>query len=55
MKLEAMKLRSGRWIVRPEGRLGTCGWIDGIPWTAQFVTARTAAEAIHKAACEQKP
>ena len=49
MKLEATQLRSGRWIVRPEGCLGTCGYIDGKPWTAQIITARNAAEAVRKA------
>lgn len=28
----------GRFVVRPEGCLGTCGWDGGKPWAAQFVT-----------------
>ncbi len=48
MKLEATELRNGRWAVRPEGQLGTCGWHPQ-PWTVQYVTARSADEAIKKA------
>lgn len=29
--------------VRPEGCLGTCGWIQGIPWQAQFFKSTAAA------------
>lgn len=36
MKLEATRLRTS-WCIRPVGCLGTCGWIDGVPWTAKFV------------------
>ena len=45
----AENLRDNRWVVRPGGCLGTCGWIDGIPWTADFVNARSAEEALRKA------
>lgn len=47
MKLEATELRSGKWCVRPEGQLGTIGWSPQ-PWSARFVTARSAAAAIEK-------
>ena len=47
MKLEATKLRNC-WVVRPEGALGTCGWSPE-PWSAVFVRARTAEEALRVA------
>ncbi len=47
MKLEATRLRSGQWCVRPEGQLGTCGWSPAA-WTARYVKARSAQEAIRK-------
>jgi hypothetical protein len=47
--LEATHLRDTLWCVRPEGRCGTCGWIDGRAWTAQFVRATSAEDAIRKA------
>lgn len=43
--LEADQLRSGKWAVRPVGQLGTCGWYPE-PWTIQYVSARSEAEAI---------
>lgn len=48
MKLEATQLRGNKWVVRPEGQLGTMGWHPK-PWTAVFVTARSEADAIKKA------
>jgi hypothetical protein len=39
MKLEATKLRNC-WALRPVGALGTCGWIDGKPWTVQYVKVK---------------
>lgn len=48
MKLEATELRDRTWCVRPEGQLGTCGWYPR-PWTAVFVKANSANEAIKKA------
>jgi hypothetical protein len=52
MKWQAEHLRGNRWVVRPEGALGTCGWSPE-PWTAVFVTARNATEALRKAKKEQ--
>lgn len=46
MKLEAIRLRN-EWCVRPEGQLGTCGWFPKA-WTARFVKARSAEEAVRK-------
>lgn len=46
LELEADQLRSGKWAVRPVGQLGTCGWYPE-PWTVQYVSARSGAEAIH--------
>lgn len=48
VKLEAIQLRSGTWVVRPEGQLGTCGFYPR-PWMAYFTKARNAQEAIRKA------
>jgi hypothetical protein len=47
MKLEATQLRDGKWCVRPEGQLGTCGWSPKA-WTAVFVKAVSAEAAIRK-------
>lgn len=44
--LEATHLRGRLYAVRPRGALGTCGWINGRPWTVQYVTARDAAHAV---------
>jgi hypothetical protein len=48
MKWVAENLRDNRWVVRPEGQLGTCGWSPA-PWTAMFVTAKSEAEALRRA------
>lgn len=48
MELEATHLRGNRWAVRPKGQLGTCGWYP-IPWTVEYVNARSAEEAVEKA------
>ncbi len=45
----ATLLRSGRYAVRPIGAIGTCGWINGKPWTVIYVNARSASEALRKA------
>jgi len=34
--LEAVKLRES-WAIKPKGTLGTCGWIDGKPWSVIYV------------------
>lgn len=47
-ELEATKLRNC-WAVHPVGSLGTCGWINGVPWTIAYVKAPTAERAIFKA------
>ncbi len=48
VELEATLLRDGRYAVRPKGRCGTCGF-SPVPWTVQFVRARSPEEAIAKA------
>jgi hypothetical protein len=48
-KLEAVHLRDNRWAVRPVGCLGTCGWINGVPWTVCYVNARSEAQAVRAA------
>ena len=47
--LEATQLRDHRWAVRPIGRLGTCGWDEGVAWTVFYVKAHSGEEAIRKA------
>lgn len=32
----ATRLRTS-WAIRPAGALGTCGWINGVPWTVRYV------------------
>lgn len=44
---EAEPLRSGCYVVRPKGALGTCGFYP-CPWTAQFVKASSAGHALYK-------
>lgn len=48
-ELEATHLRDRRWCVRPVGRCGTCGWVQGRGWDAVFVNAASARVAIDKA------
>jgi hypothetical protein len=48
MKMEAIHLRANRWVVRPFGQLGTCGWRP-TAWRAKVVTARSETEALIKA------
>lgn len=48
IKLEAVYLPNGKWAVRPAGELGTFGFYPK-PWTAIYVKARSAEEAIKKA------
>lgn len=49
IEMEATHLRDKHWAVRPEGALGTFGWIDERSWTVIFVTAGSAEEALRKA------
>lgn len=37
MKWTAVRLRTC-WALRPAGELGTCGWVNGVPWTVRYVT-----------------
>ena len=46
--LEATHLRGQQWCVKPVGQLGTCGF-SPVPWTAQFVRAKSAEEALRRA------
>ena len=48
LPLEATHIRGQQWCVRPVGQLGTCGF-SPVPWTAQFIRAKTAEEALRKA------
>ena len=49
IELEATQLRGNTYAVRPKGQLGTCGWYP-YAWTVQYVRARSASEAVFKAA-----
>ena len=48
LPLEATHLRQNLWCVSPVGQLGTCGF-HPVPWTAQFVRAKSAEEALRRA------
>ncbi len=48
MELKAKLIRPGRYVVRPGNQCGTCGSYPYL-WTAQFINAKTATEAIIKA------
>lgn len=48
--LEAVRLRDNLWAVRPIGALGTCGWINGKPWTVKYVRADSEGDALRKTA-----
>lgn len=50
MVYAAEQLSAGRFVVRPAGCLGTCGYQGGKPWQAIFVNASTAVKALEKAA-----
>jgi hypothetical protein len=47
--LEATRVYGTRYAVRPEGRLGTCGWVDGKAWVVIYVDATSEEAAIRKA------
>ena len=49
LELTVEKLKPGHYAVRPQGALGTCGWIDGVAWSVQFIDAPNAAAALRKA------
>ena len=46
-KMEATLVTAGRWAVRPEGQLGTCGF-HPVPWQVEYVDAASAAHAVDK-------
>lgn len=46
--LEATHIKGRIWAVRPQGRVGTCGFYP-CAWTVQYVKARSAEEAVAKA------
>ena len=39
--LVAVRLRTC-WAIRPRGALGTCGWINGEPWTVWYTKRKPA-------------
>lgn len=54
MRYEAEAIRPGRYVVRPAGQLGACGWHPK-PWTAVFINARSPAHALLKFHTSHKP
>ena len=52
VQLEAERLRSGVWCVRPVGALGTCGF-HPVPWEAFLCKAPNAEQAKTKARNQQ--
>lgn len=42
------KLNSDTYIIRPEGALGTCGWIQGKPWDIWYVKPKEAQRALRE-------
>lgn len=47
--LDVVFLRSGRYAVRPAGKLGTCGWHNsGKPWTIAYISAGSKLDALRK-------
>ena len=47
--LEATHLSGCRYAVRPQGGLGTCGWLsDGTPWQVEYVWASSPEDAVRK-------
>lgn len=48
LHLTAERLRDTRYVIRPFGTVGSCGFFPQ-PWDAQFVNARSEIEAIRKA------
>lgn len=45
--LEATRINTNRWAVRPQGQLGTCGSWPYL-WTVMYVTANSAEQAIRQ-------
>lgn len=39
--LVAVRLRDC-WAIRPRNACGTCGWINGKPWTVQYTKRKPA-------------
>jgi len=37
MQFDATPLRGGTYAIRPVGALGTCGWVNGEPWTVRYL------------------
>ena len=37
----ATRLNNG-WAIRPEGAMGTCGWINGVPWQVVYTKHKPA-------------
>ena len=48
VQMEATLLRGKKYAVRPAGQLGTCGFYP-VPWTVEYVNARSEREALWKA------
>ena len=49
---EATPMLGETWAVRPKGTSGTCGWVNGVAWNVQYVTASNETSAVIKAAAQ---
>jgi hypothetical protein len=45
---EATHINGALYAVRPKGALGTCGWVENIAWSIQYVHATDVIDALNK-------
>ena len=53
-ELGAVQLRSGRYVIRPKGALGTIGW-SPVPWEAYTLTATQGQRALQRGSIDGNP
>jgi hypothetical protein len=49
IEYDAERMRTGRWVVRPKGGVGTMGSLKGVLWEAFYTDAPTHALALQQA------
>lgn len=54
MRYQATHLQGSRYVIRPAGQIGTCGFYPSA-WTAVFINARSEADALLKFHCSYAP
>lgn len=54
MNYVAEQLKIGLYVVRPEGALGTHGWIKGEPWEVVYVRTHSPVYALIQAKQERE-